>query len=643
MPAPQEILKLVARFREHYDSYSSTSYNEAQLRQEFVDPFLQALGWDVANVQDYAEAYKEVIHEDSIKMGAATKAPDYSCRIGGIRKFFVETKKPSINIKQDASPAFQLRRYGWSAKLPLSILTDFEEFAVYDCRVRPEKNDKASTARTLYLTYEDYDNRWDEIASIFSRGAILRGSFDKYADSTKKKRGTAEVDEAFLADIESWRETLAQNIAKRNTPLSQREVNYCVQQTIDRIIFLRICEDRGIEKYKQLDSLLASPGIYSQLTRIFKDADDRYNSGLFHFSVERGRNQPPDTLSLSLAIDDAPLKSIIRRLYYPESPYEFSVIGADILGQVYEQYLGKVIRLTKTHRAVIEEKPDVRKAGGVYYTPGYVVNFIVEQTIGKLLDGKTVKQAGNLRIVDPSCGSGSFLLGAYQKLLDWHLDKYIADGPQHHSKELHQIERGDWRLTTAERKRILLNSIYGVDIDAQAVEVTKLSLLLKVLEGENEESLARQLRLFKERALPDLGDNIRCGNSLIGSDFYKEFQPQLFDEEEELRLNVFDWHKEFPAIMKAGGFDAVLGNPPWGASFSEHELAYMRTHYKRVIARMIDSYIYFIDRAIQIAKKHAPIGYIIPSTILNQSDATPVRRLLLERGLSLLVNLLSLT
>jgi type I restriction-modification system DNA methylase subunit len=178
---------------------------------------------------------------------------------------------------------------------------------------------------------------------------------------------------------------------------------------------------------------------------------------------------------------------ILKRLYYPDSPYEFSVLPADILGQVYEQFLGKVIRLTAGHRAVVEDKPEVKKAGGVYYTPTYIVDYIVKHTVGRLLEGKTPKQAASLRILDPACGSGSFLIGAFQYLLDWHRDWYVADAPgsaKKHAKALYQGRGGEWCLTTAEKKRILLKSIYGVDIDAQAVETTKLSLLLKVLEGE---------------------------------------------------------------------------------------------------------------------------------------------------------------
>ena len=384
MSAPQEIIALTERFERNREAYTSGQYNETQLRREFLDPFFEALGWDVNNKKGYAEAYKEVIHEDAIKIGGYTKAPDYCFRIGGTRKFFVEAKKPSVNLKDDISPAFQLRRYAWSARLPLSILTDFEEFAVYDCRIKPDKSDKSSTARILYSTFSEYQKRWDEISSIFSLDAILKGSFDKYVETGKGKKGTAEVDAAFLKEIESWRELLARNIALRNPSLTQRELNFAVQQTIDRIIFLRICEDRGMEEYGRLQSALNGANVYQRLCQLFRQADDKYNSGLFHFTREKDREEP-DELTLNLTIDDNPLKDIIKGLYYPDSPYEFSVLPADILGQVYEQFLGKVIRLTDGHRAVVEDKPEVKKAGGVYYTPTYIVDYIVKNTVGTLV------------------------------------------------------------------------------------------------------------------------------------------------------------------------------------------------------------------------------------------------------------------
>jgi len=632
MPAPPVILDLIARFERNIDAYKSGFYNETQVRREFIDPFFEAMGWDVNNTQGNAEAYKDVIHEDAVKVGGISKAPDYSFRIGGQRKFFIEAKKPSVNIKDTPAPAYQVRRYAWSAKLPLSIVTDFEEFAVYDCRIKPDQSDNAAKARIKYYTWRQYAEKFDEIAGIFGKDAILKGSFDKYAESNKAKRGTAEVDNAFLKEIESWRDMLAKNIALRNT-VNVRELNDSVQRTIDRIIFLRIAEDRGIEEYGSLRGLGNGQNTYARLQELFYRADDRYNSGLFHFRHERGEAEPPDNLTMSLKIDDKPLKDILKRLYYPESPYEFSVLPADILGQVYEQFLGKVIRLTGDHRAVVEDKPEVKKAGGVFYTPTYIVDYIVKNTVGRLLEGKTPKKAESLRILDPACGSGSFLIFAFQYLLDWHLQWYAENNPDKHAQAkkptLYKGAGDAWHLTTAERKRILLNNIYGVDIDSQAVEVTKLSLLLKVLEGETGESLNQQYKLFHERALPNLGGNIKCGNSLIGPDFYEGRQMSMLDDEERLRINVFDWWTEYPEIFDAGGFDAVIGNPPYGASFSAFEKTYLKKSFN-ISEGNYESYLLFVERAISLLNKGGKFGYIIPDTYLNLGFTQSLRAYLLQ-------------
>ena len=665
MAAPKEIVDLVDRFENNLASYKSGHYNETQVRREFVDPFFKALGWDVDNEQGFAEAYKDVIHEDAVKVGTTTKAPDYSFRIGGQRKFFLEAKKPSVDLKDDIHPAFQLRRYAWTMKLPLSVLTDFEEFAVYDCNVKPDKMDKASNARIFYLNYKDYLTRWDEIAGIFSKNAVLKGSFDKYAADKKSKRGTSAVDVVFLEEIAGWREILARNIALRNPDLSTKDLNYAVQAIVNRIVFLRICEDRGIERLMKLQDLLNGERVYPRLCELFRRADERYNSGIFHFEKEPGR-ESPDTLTLSLNIDDKPLKEIFKRLYYPDSPYEFSVLPAEILGQVYEQFLGKVIRLTEGHRAVIEDKPEVKKAGGVKYTPVYIVENIVGNTLGKILKGKTPLEVVLITVLDPACGSGSFLIVAYQYLLDWHRDWYVQNlvpllqsglkpsspeirrllpgvetGKKGRKKEpelpVYQGRGGEWRLTTAERKRILLNNIYGVDIDHQAVEVTKLSLLLKVLEGENDETISKQLKLFQERALPDLSNNIKCGNSLIGWNILKD-NPGLTQEEID-RINPFDWDKEFPDIMQAGGFHVIIGNPPYVRIQVMKEWAPVEVeHYKQKYASAskgnYDIYVVFVEKGLSLLNEHGRLGFILPHKFFNVKYGQPLRELI-ARGKNL--------
>lgn len=647
MSVPSPVIELVGRFESNLEAYKSGQYNETQVRREFIDPFFSALGWDVDNRQGYAEAYKDVVHEDSIKIDQSTKAPDYCFRVGGARKFFLEAKKPSVDIKGDIHPAYQLRRYAWSAKLPLSILTDFEEFAVFDCRVKPAHTDSAATARVLYLTFREYAERWDELYALYSREAVLKGSFDRYADSSDRKKGTAGVDEAFLREIESWREALAKNIALRNPSLSTRELNFAVQRTIDRVIFLRICEDRGIEPYGQLLQLPNGPRVYPRLVELFRRADARYNSGIFHFENEKGQSEEPDLLTPSLAVDDAPFKEIIKSLYYPESPYEFSVLPAEILGQVYEQFLGKVIRLTAGHRAQVEDKPEVKKAGGVFYTPAYIVDYIVKHTLGTLLQGKTIDEARGtrggapVRVLDPACGSGSFLILAYQLLLEWYRERYQEDDPEKHAKgkspALYQSP-GGWRLTTREKRRILLDHIYGVDIDPQAVEVTKLSLALKVLENESEQTLSSQLSLFRERALPDLGANIKCGNSLIGPDFYEDTQLSLLGDEERYRVNVFDWEREFPFIGAGGGFDAVIGNPPYirQEGLGEFKDYFARTY--EVYHGVADIYAYFIEKAVKLTRRDGYFSYIVANKWLRANYGQPLRRWLKARNIEEIVD-----
>ena len=627
--ARERVAELVERYRCNENYYQSPAYKEAQARVDFIDPFFEALGWDMANRAGYAAPYRDVVREDALRVPGAVKAPDYCFRIGGQPKFYVEAKKPSVSVKGDPAPAFQLRRYAWSAGLPLSILTDFQEFAVYDCRAKPKKEDAASVGRIEFVTYDRYIDRLDDLYSLFSKEAILRGAFDRYAADTARKRGTAEVDDEFLKEIEAWRDSLARDIARHNPDLSVDDLNFAVQATIDRILFLRIAEDRGVEAYGRLAQIARKSGIYPALIALYLDAEQRYDSGLFDF----GRTG--DTLTTGLHVSDRVLKPILRGLYYPDCPYQFSVISADILGAVYERFLGKVIRLTPAHHAKVEEKPEVRKAGGVYYTPKYIVDYIVEHTVGEAVkEAGTPKAVSKLRILDPACGSGSFLLGAYQYLLDWHLKWYVEHNPKRYAggrrPAVFQVAADDWRLTIHERKRILTDCIFGVDLDPQAVEVTKLNLLLKCMEGETAATADQTMRLLHERLLPNLDANIKCGNSLIGLDYFEGRDMRLVDEEELRRVRPFDWKAEFPAIMEAGGFDCVIGNPPY--LFVTEVPSDLRRYFQQSYASVtyrFDLYGAFIERAATtLLRPGGVLGLIIPHTLLSNDSFRSLRSLL---------------
>jgi type I restriction-modification system DNA methylase subunit len=662
MKAPKKIEELVEHFDSHIDELKDKNYKEASLCTDFLNPFFHALDWDVYNKKGYAERFRDVVQQYSEKSeGGTTKQPDYLFRIGASPAFFLEAKKPAVDILTDRKPAYQLRRYGWNRKdIGVSILSDFEHLCIYDVRIQPKESERPHFARLAMYGYKDFINKWEEIHGYLARENVAKGSLDRLLKDYEVKGKKEPVDESLLKMIELWREKLAKNIALRNKDLDIGQLNSAVQRTIDRILFLRICEDRGIENPNKLLGTKNGKNIYARLIKQFQDADVRYNSGLFHFNPEKGRPVDYDNFTLGLKIDDNELKEIISNLYPPNYPFDFSVMPVDILGHVYERFLGKVIRLTDSHQAKVEEKPEVRKAGGVYYTPKYIVDYIVKNTVGKLVEGKNPDEVSGLKILDPACGSGSFLLGAYQYLLDWHLDWYVADNPEKQARKKNpaicEIKNG-WKLTTSKRKEILLNNIYGVDIDTQAVEVAKLNLLLKVLEQENTQDLFKH----SKRALPDLANNIKCGNSLIESDFYENHPELVGNLEETRKINAFDWNVEFPDIVKwkssdpllkgvnsvkdgigglqastsrqlaeGFGFDAVIGNPPyvdseWMVKYLDYCREYCNSKYDSSTGNW-DIFCVFIEKAILLSRVKGFTSMIVPNKLLSANYASSIRK-----------------
>jgi Eco57I restriction-modification methylase len=633
MTAPRSVMQLVRKFGEQREICTAGVSIQTQVRIEFIDPLFRALGWDVGNSKGLSLAHREVVREDPVLAEGDKKAPDYSFRIDGQRKFFVEARKPSVETGADPGPAVQLRRYAWSARLPISIVTDFEEFAVYDGRPEPKPQDDAAVARLMFLGFAELAAEWEKLESLISYQAVRGGSLEKHAETIRVKRGASEVGSIFLAELEQWRRVLARDIAARNTSLTPEQLNLAVQKTVDRVVFLRIAEARGIEVRGQLQSLLNGPDIYDELVRMFRRAGERYSSGLFNFRRDVNCPEEADELTPALRVGDDALAGILRRLYYPQSPYEFSVLPAAILGQVYEQFLGQVITLNGDHQAEVVLKPEVRKAGGVYYTPAPIVDYILDVTLSPLLKDRSPQSVAGrdstrnrhaLRVLDPACGSGTFLLGAYDYLLRWYLGAYMADGAERWAggrpPRLRRGPGGDWELTTAERTDILLRHIYGVDIDPRAVEVTKLSLLLKVLEGK------------PEHAVPDLADNIKCGNTLIEPDF-SDHEPLLPDDENQTGANVFDWRREFSSVFaSADGFDAVIGNPPYLDSETMTQFIpkwrdYCVNKY-RAAAGNWDLFCVFIERALDLCRPGGYHSFIVPNKLGSANYARNIRAII---------------
>ena len=398
--------------------------------------------------------------------------------------------------------------------------------------------------------------------------------------------------------------------------MSAEQLNAIVQTTIDRILFLKIAEDRGLEPYKQL--LEAKQGLtYSNLCRLFVQADGKYNSGLFHFREEAGRGMP-DYVTLDLQVENLTFKEIIDQLYYPNSPYQFAILPVELPVKCTRGFSER--RSASTHGRERCGSKKSRRFGGrevFIYTPETIVDYMVENSLGRLLGEKSLRQAEKIKIVDPACGSGSFLLRCYQYLLDWFLSCYKND-PQKYKRRVRIGAMGAVLLTADERKKILVRSIFGIDKDQQAVETTKLSLLLKVLEGETASSIREQLTFLKERALPDLEHNIKCANSLIGSDFFNARDFARVSDEELSAIKPFDWKSDFLDKIGATGFDVVVGNPPY--IFSREQIPeYERTYFSAKYTTSFDkhnTFALFMELMTRLLTPDGIGSFIVPNSWL---------------------------
>jgi adenine-specific DNA-methyltransferase len=628
---------LVSDFKANENHYLNPSYSEADVRNDFINKFFIALGWDVRHEIQKNPYEQEVRVEKAVQIAKAQKRADYSFSITpNFRtvKFFVEAKKPAHAL-ENKDYYFQTARYGWNANTPVAVLTDFEEFHIIDCRFRPDIND-ALNYKIEKFHYEDYTNKekFAKIYYLFSREAVIDNSIEKYADALPRPRGkkakglkaaAQTIDESFLEELDEIRNDLAKSFKKNNTHLSSEELTEATQRTIDRLVFIKFLEDKLIEPDHYVSEFGGRRKAWEDFLNASRTLDAKYNGVVFKKSIidSKGIIEP----------DDKTFSAICDELSHENTPYNFDGIPIHILGSIYERFLGKVVNATDK-RVTIEEKPEVRKAGGVYYTPQYIVNYIVDNTVGKLIEGKTPKEIAKLRIADIACGSGSFLITVFERLLDYHKRWYI-NNPEQAKKDGCILVEGVYHLSLKQKTKILLNNVYGVDIDQQAVEVTQLSLYLKLLEDETTATANDSWVMFKEQLLPDLNKNIVCGNSLIGTDILKHQTSLPFIKEgtegglDELKLKPMDFETVFPEVMKSGGFDAIVGNPPWGATISEAEKNYILNKYKSFKGNF-DTYLFFIERALGYLRLNGKFSYITPDSWIRVPQAKNLREIILK-------------
>ena len=673
-----KVQKLAAIFESNKEHYLSGNYQEADVRKDFIDKFFSALGWDVNHDEQTNPYAQEVKVERGVNEGSARKRADYAFFLKPNYRdvrFYVEAKRPSKDFGS-ADNYLQAIRYGWFTKKtsPFAVLTSFDDFHILDCRLKPNINDTNSRVveRFIYTDYIDSE-KFARIYWLFSREAVAGGSLEKLADSrpiSKAKRyqrgllkgGDTQPDEDFLEELDTYRQKLAKAFKNANPDLDGETLTEVTQRTLDRLVFTRFLEDKGIEA-PVIENFGKTDGVWEDFINASLRLDRKYNGVVFKFH--------PRLDVKGFKPDEKVFARICEELTDPSSPYNFNNIPIHILGSIYERFLGKVI----SDNAGVVEKPEVRKAGGVYYTPEYIVRYIVENTVGKMIEGKTPEEISKLKFADIACGSGSFLLGVYDVLLKYHAEYY--------SKNPGKVRKGDCvrrdgtlHLSLQKKRDILTNNLYGVDIDRQAVEVAQLSLYLKLLEDETVGTTSEFQDEFHFTLLPSLDKNIVCGNSLIGPDIA---DGGALSDEEEKRINPLDYAQRFPTIFRRrvssgevreaapgdvphnfpggeplhgsytkgkkkksatpapvpeseydGGFDVIVGNPPYGADFDKISETYIRGRF-RAVSNSLDSFIMFVEQAGNLLNSKGHFGMIIPSGWVSTPSSKKLRERFAEQ------------
>jgi len=554
---------LTKKFAQGLSHYLSHEYQEAEVRQEFIDKFFKALGWDVGHDIQHDPYRREVRIEKSEKKykGRADYAFSIAPHYRRVR-FFVEAKRPQVTIKTPDN-CFQAIRYSWPKGLPIAVLTDFNHLHIIDSRFRPNINSSTSRVVRSWHHSDLLDReKFAEIYYLLSRESVAKGSLDVFTETELPPLQVAakqytlfagearDFDEDFLNKLDEWREVLAGVFKRARNELNGEELTECVQRTLDRLIFIRFLEDKGIEP----DAVIARFGQHNKthwhdFVAVCKRMDHTYNGVVFkpHRTLDDSGFEP----------DSAVFSNICDELTDEHSPYNFDSIPVEILGRIYERFLGKVV-LAKRKTVEVVEKEDVRKAGGVFYTPDYIVAYMVEHSLGQQVSGKKPDDILKLRIIDTACGSGSFLIGVFAYLVH-ELAAYWRKQAKH-PKGVVEVREGETHLTLQYKRQILINCIYGVDIDPQAVEVAQLSLYLKLLEEETTDS-AHQMQIeIGVALLPSLSRNIVMGNSLVT---LEDEGGDLFSLEKLHEVKSLDFKAAFSQVFHNGGFDLLIGNPPY--------------------------------------------------------------------------------
>ena len=583
------VKKLVEKYEEVLNSGQVKKYTEEETKKDFILPLFAALGWNT-------EDKREVSAEENIKSGGRV---DYGFYVNGIPKLYLEAKRFAADL-DDPDYAKQAIRYSWNKSVTYSVLTDFENIKLYNAKI---VSDALIHKLIFNVSYREFIEEFEKLR-LLSKESLNNGDLDKYAESIGKKYRKISVTDKLSEDLNKCRAILAEGFISWNKDKASSElIDEGVQKLLNRLVFIKVLEDREIEppiimpllnEWKSAKREKPTP-LYQSMISKFRELDKIYNSNVFDEHPFEGWDDIENATEKVIDILYSKSKS-------SEFEYDFKIIPADVLGAVYENYLG--YKLEKSKKELSGEGDKKRKEHGIYYTPAFIVDYIVENALGPVLKNcHSLTDLKKIKVLDPACGSGSFLVKAANIILR----RY---------EELDRTLAGDKFRRAMTKVMILGDNLYGVDLDQQAVEICRLNLLTNAAE--------------KKQLLPSLSNNIKNGNSLIsGSD--KELEKYFGKNWRDKK--PFNWEEEFPEVFKQGGFDVIVGNPPYvfarGQNFNDDEKKYYYAHFK-LQEYQINTFLLFIERGYTLLKKDGFFGYIIPNNWLTINSFAKLREFLLK-------------